>query len=44
MRNELVEELIVEGEAKVIQNGAGSPEESVKAARGRVNRAAEGKK
>ncbi len=44
MRNELVEELIVEGEAKVKQNGTGSPEESVKVTRGRVNRAAERKK
>jgi hypothetical protein len=32
MRNELVEELNVEGEAKVLQNGTGSLEESVKAA------------
>ena len=41
MRNELVEELIVEGEAKVLQNRAGSPEEPVKAARGRAKQAAE---
>ena len=43
MRNELVEELNVEGEAKVLQNGTGSLEESVNAARGRVNQAAERK-
>jgi hypothetical protein len=44
MRNELVEELIVEGEAKVMQNRTGSPEDSVKPARGRAKQAAERKK
>jgi hypothetical protein len=44
MRNELVEELIVEGEAKVMQNRMGSPEDSVKPARGRAKQAAEKKK
>ena len=43
MRNELVEELIVEGEAKAMQNQTGSPEERVKPARGRVKQAAERK-
>ena len=44
MRNELVEELIVEGEAKVMQNRMGSPEDSVKSARGRAKQATERKK
>jgi len=44
MRNEFVEELIVEGEAKVLQNRMGSPEEPVKAAKGRANQAAEREK
>jgi hypothetical protein len=44
MRNEFVEELIVEGEAKVLQNRTGSPEDPVKAARGRAKQAAERKK
>ena len=44
MRNELVEELIVEGEAKVMQNRMGSPEDSVKSARGGAKLAAERKK
>jgi len=44
IRNELVEERNVEGEAKVMQNGTGSLEESVNAAKGRVNPAAERKK
>jgi len=44
MRNELVEELIIEGEAKVLQNRTGSSSETVKAARGRANQAAERKK
>jgi hypothetical protein len=39
MRNELVEELIIEGEAKVLQNRTGSSSETVKAARGRANQA-----
>src|SRR5258706_12616813 len=44
MRNERVEELIVEGEVTVLQKRTGSPEDSVKAARGRANQAAERKK
>ncbi len=44
MRNELVEELIVEGEAKVRQNRTGSPSETVKSAKGRAKQAAERKK
>ena len=44
MRNELVEELIVEGEAKILQNRAGSPEDAVKAVGGRAKQAAEREK
>jgi hypothetical protein len=44
MRNELVEELIVEGEAKVLQNRTGRPKDSAKLARGRAKQAAERKK
>jgi hypothetical protein len=44
MRNELVEELLVEGGAKVLRNRTGSPEDPAKAARGRVKQAAERKK
>jgi hypothetical protein len=44
MRNELVEELIVEGEAKVMGKRTGSPEDPAKAARGRAKQAAESKK
>jgi hypothetical protein len=44
MRNELVEELTVEGEAKVLQNRTGSPEDPAKAARGRAKQATERKK
>jgi hypothetical protein len=44
MRNELVEELIVEEEAKVMQNRTGSPEDPAKAVRGRAKQAAERKK
>jgi hypothetical protein len=44
MRNELVEELIVEGEAKVMRNRTGSPQDPAKAARGRANQTAERKK
>lgn len=44
MRNELVEELNVDREAKVLQNQTGSPEDPVKPARGRAKQAAERKK
>jgi hypothetical protein len=44
MRNELVEELNGDREAKVMQNRTGSPEEPVKAARGRAKQAAEREK
>jgi hypothetical protein len=44
MRNELVEELMVEGEAIVMQNRTGSSSEMVKAARGSAKQAAERKK
>jgi len=44
MRNELVEELVVEGEAKVLQNRTRSSSETVKVTRGRANQAAERKK
>jgi len=44
MRNELVEELSVEGEAKVMRNRTGSPEDPAKAVRGRAKQAAERKK
>ena len=44
MRNELVEELIVEGEATVMQNRARSAEDPARLARGRANQAAERKK
>jgi hypothetical protein len=44
MRNELVEELIIEGEAKAMQNRTGSPSKAAKPARGRAKQAAERKK
>jgi hypothetical protein len=44
MRNELVEELIGEGEAKIVQNRTGRPSEAAKLARGRTKQAAERKK
>jgi hypothetical protein len=44
MRNELVEELIADREAKVMQNRTGSPSEPAKPARGRANRAEERRK
>ena len=44
MRNELVEELIIEGEAKVMQNRTGSSEDPAKPARGRAKQAAERQK
>jgi hypothetical protein len=44
MRNELVEELNVEGEARVMRNRTASPEDLAKRARGRANQAAERKK
>jgi hypothetical protein len=44
MRNELVEELLVERQAKVIQNRTGSPEDPAKWARGRAKQAAKRKK
>jgi len=44
MRNELVEELVVKGEAKVLQHRTGSSSETVKATRGRANQAAERRK
>jgi hypothetical protein len=44
MRNELVEELIGEGEAKIVQNRTRRPSETAKLARGRTKQAAERKK
>jgi hypothetical protein len=44
MRNELVEELIDEGETTVMQNRTGSAEDLARLARGRANQAAERKK
>ncbi|GHO88173.1 hypothetical protein KSZ_61790 [Dictyobacter formicarum] len=44
MRNELAEELIVEGEAKVVQKRTGCPEDLANLVRGRANQAAEQKK
>lgn len=42
--NELVEELIVEAEAKIFRNRTGSPEDPAKPARGRAKQAAKRKK
>ncbi len=44
MRNELVEELIVDREAKVMRKRAGSSSETAKPVRGRAKQAAEWKK
>lgn len=44
MRNELVEELIVDREAKIMQDRTGSSVETAKPASGRANQAAERKK
>jgi hypothetical protein len=44
MRNELVEELIVEREAKVLQNRMGSPKDPAKPAKGKAKQAAERQK
>jgi hypothetical protein len=43
-RNELAEELIVEGEVKVVPKRTGSSSETIKAARGRAKQAAGRKK